>query len=90
MASQHIEITGAASRTASDTRSLVDQLRQVQSLAAKVNDVFQQMASGADWVTLGAALGISAENAEIVYNLFVAIQDDLTTADYNAVIDRLG
>ena len=90
MASQHIEITGTASRLASDTRQLIDLLRTVQSLAAKVNDINQQMASGGDWIALGASLSVSPADAEIVYNLLTAIQDDLTTSDYNAVIDRLG
>jgi len=88
--STHIEITGTSSRNAQDTRALVDQLRAVQSLAVKVNDINQQIAAAGDWVSLGASLSVSAADAEIVYNLLVAIQDDLTTADYNAVIDRLG
>ena len=90
MATQHIEITGTSSRLASKTRQLIDQLRQVQELAAEVNDINQQVASGGDFTALGGQLGVTAGNAEIVYNLIVAVQTPLNTSDVNSVIDRLG
>lgn len=90
MSSQHIEITGTASRLASDTRQFVDGLRKTQELGLKLQDIYQQVASGADWAALAEKLGTSPANAEIAYNLIIAVQDDLVTSDCNAVVDRLG
>jgi hypothetical protein len=90
MASQHIEITSTASRLSADVRRFVDNARALQALGVKIKDIADQVSSGADWATLATKLGTDATDAETAYNLITNVQDDLATADFNALIDRLG
>lgn len=88
MASQHIEIRHDASRLGADVRQLIDSLRNTKNGLEKCKDIIAQVAAGNDWDALAAKLGVTAADAEAVYNLIVAL--DLDTYGYNAVIDRLG
>lgn len=91
MASTHIEIPGAsASRLSGDLRQLIDQLQRTVDHATRVKAVADQVASGADWTALGAAWGVSAANAETVYNLLTATQSRLTGAPISDFLSRLG
>jgi hypothetical protein len=92
MASQHIEIPSTASRLSADVRRFVDSARALQELGVKIKDVADQVSSGGDWAAMATKLGLGADEAaaETVYNLITNVQDDLTAADYNALIDRLG
>lgn len=88
MASQHIEISSTASRFSAQVRRFVDSLRIIHEDGESTNDILQQIASGGDFASLATSLGNSIADAEIVYNLLVAV--DLNTPAINAVIDRLG
>lgn len=90
MASQHIEIPSTASRLSADVRRFVDNARALQELGVKIKDIADQVSSGSDWAALATKLGTDATSAETVYNLITNVQDDLATADYNALLDRLG
>jgi hypothetical protein len=90
VANQHIEIPSTASRLSADVRRFVDAARSLQELGIKIKDISDQVSSGGDWASLATYLGTDATDAETVYNLITNIQDDLSTADYNALIDILG
>lgn len=90
MASQHIEIPSTASRLSANVRAFVDSARALQDLGVRIKDIADQVSSGGDWATLATYLGTDATDAETAYNLITNVQDDLSTADYNALIDRLG
>jgi hypothetical protein len=90
MASQHIEISGSAGRLSADVRRFVDSARALQALGVKIKDIADQVSSGDDWAALATKLGTDAGDAETAYNLITNVQDDLATADFNALVDRLG
>lgn len=90
MASAHIEIGISASRTSAQTRSAIDQLQSVANQFAELKATFDQMALGNDWVTLGANLGVSAEQAETVYNLWGSANTELQSSPIVQVLARLG
>jgi len=90
MASQHIEITGTASRLSAEMRAFIDGARAQQEKGQKIKDIFDQVSSGGDWAALATKLGTDATGAETAYNLVTNVIDDLTSDDFNALIDRLG
>lgn len=90
MASTHIEIPSTASRLSADFRSAIDRARTLQNDVIKIKDIADTVASGGDWAALATYLGTDATDAETAYNLLTSIQDEFTSADYNAFIDRLG
>jgi hypothetical protein len=91
MASAHIEISGSASRLNGQVRSALNQLQSVKEDIARLKTVFDQLALGADWDALGAALGLSAAEAETVYNLWGSMNSELTNASFvNQTLQRLG
>jgi hypothetical protein len=90
MASQHIEVQSTVSRLSLSVRQFVDAARALQELGAKVKDIADQVASSSDWAALAVKLGTSEIDAETAYNLLTNIQGDLTTANYDMLIDRLG
>lgn len=91
MASQHIEVVSTASRLSADVRRAIDSARALQDLIVRCKDVMDQVASGGDWAALATKLGTDATEAEATYNLWAAVMDEVSTsADFNALIDRLG
>jgi len=90
MASQHIEITGTASRLSAEVRAFIDGARAQQERGQKIKDIFDQVAFGGEFADLATKLGTNATDAETAYNLVTNVIDDLTSSDYNALIDRLG
>ena len=90
MSSMHIEITSTASRLSALVRGTVDRGRNFQEDIEQIVDVAQQVASGADWDALATKLGVSAGEAETVYNLLVALNNAMGVAVFNDVLDRLG
>lgn len=90
MANQHIEIPATASRLSASVRAFVDLARSLQEQGSKIKDIADQVSSGDDWASLATYLGTDATDAETAYNLITNVQDDLSTSDYNALIDRLG
>lgn len=90
MASAHIEITGSAGRYASRMRQLVDQLGSVVELAEQQKAVGDQIALGGDWAALAVELGVTAEQAEAVYNLLGSVVVELHGTFITQMLGRLG
>lgn len=68
----------------------MDNARLLQERIVKVKDIMDQVAASSDWASLATYLGTSQADAETAYNLWAAVIDDVTSADYNNLIDRLG
>ena len=77
MASTHILINGSATPHNAQLRAHIDQLQRIAQENARIKAVFDQASSGQDWAGLGALLGITAGEAETVYNLFVGMKQDM-------------
>lgn len=90
MASTHIEIPSTASRLSANMRTLVSQLRNVQELCDEIKDISDQVAFGQDWTALGEYLGISAAEAETVYNLLGSVNTELNGTFINQFLSRCG
>ena len=92
MASQHINISTGNSRLGDQLRALIDSARNLQNNTTTVKDIAEQVASGGDWVALGAQLGVSAADAETAYNLLVGFSGAVSDAmsEYQQFIDKLG
>lgn len=88
--SAHIEVTGSATRLNGHLRQFVDRLQAIQDDADQLKAVFDQAALGGDFAGLGSALGIDADSAEIVYNLFGSVNTELNAAFINQLLARLG
>ena len=86
----HIEITGTASRYAARMRSLVDQMRTVQELSQQQKDIGDQIAMGGDWAALATELGVTAAEAEAVYNLLGSANTELHGTFIGQMLSRLG
>lgn len=91
MASAHIDINGTATRHNAQLRGFIDRLQQLVEDAARLKAVFDQAASDQDWEALGVLLGVSAGEAEAIYNLFTSAQAELD-ADPNvaSLLSRMG
>jgi hypothetical protein len=89
MASTHILITPGTAHS-HQLRKFVDDLRRVSQECGRLKDVFDQAAAGADWEALGLLLGITAAQAEVVYNLMGSVKTELTAANIVAITGRLG
>lgn len=91
MASTHILISGTATPHNAQLRQHINTLQQLVEENNRLKAIFDQASSGQDWAGLGVLLGISTENAEIVYNLFVGMKQeidaDLSIPQY---LSRLG
>lgn len=86
MASNWINI-GTTGRLAQEVRACVD---HVQASVDKVRELKNMMAEFAgDWTALGAQLGVSDAEAQLVYNNFVNANTVLTGADINYFINRM-
>jgi hypothetical protein len=90
MASAHIEITGTASRLSADVRSAVDQLEALQDKFSDIKAILDQVAMGADWAALATYLGVSAANAEAVYNLWGSATTEINGTFLTQLQARLG
>ena len=90
MASQHIEIVSTASRLSALVRATIDAGRTFQEDIIQIKDIFDQVTSGDDWVSLATKLGTSAADAETVYNLFASLFAAISAEVFNNVLDRLG
>lgn len=90
MTTQHIEIQSTVSRLSAEVRGFVDSARALQDRAQKIKDIFDQVSFEGDWASLSTKLGVDVTDADTVYNLITNIVDELTSSDYNALIDRLG
>jgi hypothetical protein len=76
MASAYIDI-GTSTRQSSETRAAIDSLQSVVDRFDQLKALFDQAALGGDWASLAALLGVSAANAEAIYNLFGSATTEL-------------
>ncbi len=90
MASAHIEITGTASRLAADVRNAVDNLELLQDRFGDIKAIIDQVALGGDWAALAEKLGVSAADAEAVYNLWGSATTEIGAAFLTQLQARLG
>jgi len=90
MASTHIEIPATASRLSRDVRGAIDALEALQDDFANIKAIMDQVAMGADWATLATYLGVSAENAEAVYNLWGSAETEIRATFLTQLQARLG
>ena len=90
MATAHIEIQSTASRLSADVRSLIDALQRVVDSADKVKAISDQVALGGDWEALATKLGVSAADAEAVYNLLGSVNGELHGVFITQTLGRLG
>lgn len=90
MASTHIEVSSVTSRYSSEFRSLVDRLRDIQELSQKLKEIGDQIAFGSDFTTLGTYLGVSAGDAETIYNILGSANTELHGTFITQLLSRLG
>jgi len=90
MASAYIEINRSTPRLAGQTGSAIDQLQNVVDEFERLKAIFDQAAMGSDWVTLGAQLGVSAANAEAIYNLWGSATTELNATFISQLLSRCG
>lgn len=89
MASAYIDI-GTSTRQASTTRSAIDQLQRTVDTFDQLKALFDQAALGSDWVSLGALLGVTAANAETIYNLWGSATTELHATFITQLLGRCG
>lgn len=89
MASAYIDI-GTSTRQSSATRSAIDQLQRTVDTFDQLKAMFDQAALGGDWVSLGALLGVTAANAETIYNLWGSATTELRATFLTQLLGRCG
>lgn len=91
MASAYIDISTSASRISSQVRSAIDNLQRVKDDWAKLKTIFDQIALGGDFAALSGYLGVNAEQAEAIYNLWGSANAELQNAAFVAqLLSRCG
>lgn len=91
MASAYIDISTSASRISSQARSAIDQLKRVKDDWDNLKLTFDQIALGGDYTALAGYLGVSAAQAEAVYNLWGSANAELQNASFIAqLLSRCG
>lgn len=90
MSSAYIEISRSAPRIAAQTGAAIDQLQNVVDEFDRLKSLFDQIALGGDWIALGAQLGVSAANAEAIYNLWGSAQTELHATFLTQLLGRCG
>lgn len=91
MASSHILISGSATPHNAQLRSHIDALQRLMNETSRLDAVFSTTVAHPDYTGFGELLGISAEDAETVYNLFVGVRNSLNAAaSIPQYLSRLG
>ena len=91
MASAYIDISTSASRISSQARSAIDQLKRVKDDFDNLKLTLDQIALGGDYTALAGYLGVSAAQAEAVYNLWGSANLELQNASFIAqLLSRCG
>lgn len=90
MANSHIEITGTASRLSAEVRSAVDQLEALQARFQEIKNVLDQVAMASDWASLATYLGVTAAEAEAVYNIWGSANTEIRATFLSQLQARLG
>lgn len=90
MASTHIYPT-TQTRLAGRLESIVSNLAALQASYNDLKLIIEQIAAGADWTAVKNEFGFADNaSAEVMYNLFSAISDDLNSSDVNQLLGRMG
>jgi hypothetical protein len=91
MASAYIDISTSASRISSQARSAIDQLKRVKDDWDNLKLTLDQIALGGDYTALAGYLGVTAEQAEAIYNLWGSANLELQNASFIAqLLSRCG
>ena len=91
MASAYIDISTSASRISSQARSAIDQLKRVKDDWDNLKLTLDQIALGGDYTALAGYLGVTAAQAEAVYNLWGSANAELQNATFIAqLLSRCG
>ena len=91
MASAYIDISTSASRISSQARSAIDQLKRVKDDWDNLKLTLDQIALGGDFTALAGYLGVTAAQAEAVYNLWGSANLELQNASFIAqLLSRCG
>lgn len=91
MASAYIDISTSASRISSQARSAIDQLKRVKDDFDNLKLTLDQIALGGDYTALAGYLGVTAAQAEAVYNLWGSANAELQNASFIAqLLSRCG
>lgn len=90
MASTHIDVTGTASRLSAELRRAVDDLAELQGTWQEIKNVMDQVAYEGDYATLGTYLGVTAEEAESIYNMWGSSNTEIRATFLAQVQARLG
>jgi hypothetical protein len=91
MASAYIDISTSASRISSQARSAIDQLKRVKDDWDNLKLTLDQIALGGDYTALAGYLGVTAAQAEAVYNLWGSANLELQNASFIAqLLSRCG
>lgn len=90
MASTHIEINGSATRLNIVLRHNIEQMRHIRDDMAWCKGILDTVSAGSDWAALGTALGLSATDAQTVYNLLVLAAARVQSAPVDDFVNKLG
>lgn len=90
MTSLHIAVGSDPNRLQGRLRGMISELSSGVARFNELKNVLVAASNGGDWDGLGAALNMSAADAQTVYQLLAAVNDDLNSADMNAMLSRLG
>ena len=91
MASAYIDISTSASRISSQARSAIDQLKRVKDDWDNPKLTLDQIALGGDYTALAGYLGVTAAQAEAVYNLWGSANAEIQNASFIAqLLSRCG
>jgi len=90
MASAHIDVTGTASRLSAEVRRAVDDLAALQGTWQEIKNVMDQVAYGGDYAALGTYLGVTAGEAESIYNMWGSSNAEIRATFLAQVQARLG
>ena len=88
--SSHIEVTPSASRLSADVRSFIDTLERIVNDVGDIKSIMDQVALGGDYDSLGTKLGVSAADAEAVYNLIGSVKGELEATFITQLTSRCG
>jgi len=91
MTSAYIDISTSASHISSQARSAIDTLRRVKDDWNNLKLVLDQVALGDDFTVLSGYLGVNAEQAEAIYNLWGSANAELQAATFiSQLLSRCG
>jgi len=89
MASAYIDFPSGTTQNAR-LKALVSTLLAARQNGNQIKSVFDQIALGGDWASLAAALAISEEDAQQVYNLLGSVVTELNAPFIAQMLARMG